>query len=102
MSLEQAFENLIKRMIEEEFKPEEVKVEVSYSPLGGSYYVEMKLKEKPEDVEYRLTEIINGVELSFYSPTSFQIEKAGEEYVVRASFVSAQSPLSLTAETFTA
>ncbi len=102
MSLEQAFENLIKRMIEEEFRPEEVKVEVTYSPLGGSYYVEMKLKEKPVEAEYRLTEIINEVELSFYTPTSYQIEKVGEEYLVRASFVSTQSPLSLTTETFTA
>ncbi len=102
MSLEQAFSSLIRRMIEEEFKPEEVKVEVHYTPLGGSYYIEMRLKEKPEEVEYRLTEIVNEVELSFYSPTSFQIEKEGEEYVIRASFVSVQSPLSLTSETFTA
>jgi len=92
MSLGEAFSNLIRRMIQEEFSPEKVEVHADFSPLGGTYYIEMVLPKKEEDVEYRLTEIVNEVEMNFYVPTSFQMEKDGEKYVVRALFATSEAP----------
>ena len=91
MSLGKAFSNLIKRMIVEEFDPRKVVVEADFSPLGGTYYIEMVLDRKVDDIEYKLTEIVNEIELRFYVPTSFQIEKDGDAYVVRALFSSSET-----------
>ncbi len=91
MSLGEAFSRLIKRMIEEEFRPEKVEVVADVGPLGGTYYIEMVLPRKEEEIEYRLTEIVNEVEMSFYTPTTFQIEKNGEKYVVRALYASPEA-----------
>jgi len=94
--LGEAFSKLIKRMIEEEFGPERVEVHADLNLFGGTYYVEMILPRKEEDVEYRLTEIINEIEMNFYLPTSFQMEKDGDKYVVRALFVSPEVPRAYT------
>ncbi|ABU81482.1 hypothetical protein [Ignicoccus hospitalis] len=88
MSLGEAFSKLIERMVVEEFHPKSVKVIAEPSPFGGTYYIEMTLDELPEDVEFRITEIVNEVEFSFYMPTSFDVEKDGDSYKVRALFVS--------------